>query len=243
MIQSASFRNFKSLRHVDVDFERLTVFVGPNGAGKSSILEGLYYLLKCSPAVVASVFRGSLEPRLLHSRGAGGEMQLACFGTDHAVRLTFTFESNPPDTQINDDDPRTSQHRFEFETKSLRPNDTPWTKLKRNAKRPAEFRKAALLRLDARKLSQPSYVDHPTSRIDQDGEGLASALAFMALNRPEQFQALQQSIRSVVPSVKRIRFDRVPILKTETQFVKVNDEEIGRQVKRQYMGDDVDSGL
>ena len=44
MIQNASFRNFKSLRHVEVDFERLTVFVGPNASGKTSILEGLYYL-------------------------------------------------------------------------------------------------------------------------------------------------------------------------------------------------------
>jgi recombinational DNA repair ATPase RecF len=44
MIQSASFRNFKSLRHVDVDFERLTVFVGPNASGKTSILEGLHLM-------------------------------------------------------------------------------------------------------------------------------------------------------------------------------------------------------
>ena len=42
MIKSASFRNFKSLRPVDIDLERLTVIVGPNASGKTSILEGLH---------------------------------------------------------------------------------------------------------------------------------------------------------------------------------------------------------
>ena len=46
MIEKASFRNFKSLRHVDVDLERLTVIVGPNASGKSSILRGLLSLAR-----------------------------------------------------------------------------------------------------------------------------------------------------------------------------------------------------
>ena len=41
MITHASFRNFKALRSVDIDLQRLTVIVGPNGSGKTSILEGL----------------------------------------------------------------------------------------------------------------------------------------------------------------------------------------------------------
>jgi AAA15 family ATPase/GTPase len=48
MIKSTSFRNFKSLRHVDVDFERLIVIVGPNASGNTSVLEGLHYLSQVS---------------------------------------------------------------------------------------------------------------------------------------------------------------------------------------------------
>jgi predicted ATPase len=61
MIQKASFRNFKSLRHVDVELERLTVFVGPNASGKTSILEGLYHLSRCALIEPKEVFIGSIS--------------------------------------------------------------------------------------------------------------------------------------------------------------------------------------
>ncbi len=44
MIEKASFRNFKSLRHVDVNLERLTVCVRPNSSRTRSVLEGLRVL-------------------------------------------------------------------------------------------------------------------------------------------------------------------------------------------------------
>src|SRR5258708_7199652 len=44
MIRRATFRNFKALRQVEIDFERFTVLVGPNASGKTSVLEGLRLL-------------------------------------------------------------------------------------------------------------------------------------------------------------------------------------------------------
>ncbi len=65
MIKSASFRNFKSLRNVDIDFERLTVIVGPNASGKTSILEGLYYLARlASNGSVERVIEGQRRSEL-----------------------------------------------------------------------------------------------------------------------------------------------------------------------------------
>lgn len=40
-IKSVEITNFRCLRHVDIDFDRVTTFVGPNGAGKSTILRAL----------------------------------------------------------------------------------------------------------------------------------------------------------------------------------------------------------
>ncbi len=47
--------------------------------------------------------------------------------------------------------------------------------------------------------------------MSPNGEGMASTLAFMALNRPDVFQVIQQRLKSVVPSVERIRFESVSV--------------------------------
>ncbi|MCB9703305.1 MAG: AAA family ATPase [Myxococcales bacterium] len=44
MIDRVSFRNFKCLRAVDLNFGRMTVLVGANGSGKSSVLAGIHLL-------------------------------------------------------------------------------------------------------------------------------------------------------------------------------------------------------
>ena len=49
-----------------------------------------------------------------------------------------------------------------------------------------------------------------------NGRGLASALAFMALNQPDEFQIIQQYLRMVVPSIARVRFE--PVTDEETNF-------------------------
>ena len=76
MIKSASFRNFKSLRHVDVDFERLTVFVGSNASGKTSILEGLHRLTLVATSEPEKIFSERWNPLLLYSRGWSAPQKL-----------------------------------------------------------------------------------------------------------------------------------------------------------------------
>src|SRR5437868_1814353 len=91
MIQSASFRNFKSLRHVDVEFERLTVFVGPNASGKTSILEGLHLLSQAASTRPEKLFSGTRDPLFLYTRGVTGEdMKLSCGAGENVLRLRVT---------------------------------------------------------------------------------------------------------------------------------------------------------
>jgi predicted ATPase len=235
MIQNASFRNFKSLRHVDVDFERLTVFVGPNASGKTSILEGLYCLSRiCSmdpqtlrPSMsVETIFQGRGHPRLLYSRGAVGEdMVLSCRSPNAAVRLTI----KPPS-------PPRLIWGFLPECKSL-DGDDDWKRLEDHVDIVSELDSADLLHLDARKLAAPSYSERPKPQVEDDGRGLASVLAYMALSQPEQFHNLQEHLRSVIPSVKRLRFDRERVRKTKTEVVTIDRDRLKRRVRHEYIGE------
>jgi predicted ATP-dependent endonuclease of OLD family len=88
MIKSASFRNFKSLRQVDIDFERLTVLVGPNASGKTSILEGLHYLSQLGSTESQILFEGPRHPVFLVSRGVTSDgMALGCNSEDASIRV------------------------------------------------------------------------------------------------------------------------------------------------------------
>ena len=41
MIHSVAIENFKNLRRIQIDLDRLTVFVGPNASGKTSVLQAV----------------------------------------------------------------------------------------------------------------------------------------------------------------------------------------------------------
>jgi predicted ATPase len=239
MIQSASFRNFKSLRHVDVDLERLTVFVGPNASGKTSILEGLYYLSLLGSTDPKELFTGQRRPLVLYTRGPINEdMVLENRNNDSAFRLTIC---PPHDLSVMGEysdflSAVDWEWVFRLESRDLRQADSNWTEVKRLDSN--RFR-SAFLRLDARKLAEPSYSVHVRPWVENEGEGLASVLAFVALNQPDRFRSLQECLQSVIPSVKRIRFNRVPIYRNEIESIRIDDARLSRSLKKEYIGDEI----
>ncbi len=242
MIESASFRNFKSLRHVDVHFERLTVFVGPNASGKTSILEGLYYLSQVISIEPSKFFSGSRDPLFLYSRGITKEdMELSCENDDLALRLKVTPPLFAPDDMLHPDPSDSLGSGWDFRVEYNRPRDpgAGWVPVSEHLPILTDFRSSNLLRLEARRLAEASYSDLPRASVESDGAGMASVLAFMALNKPDKFASLQERIRSVIPPVKRIRFDRVPVIKFETEVVTIDSDRLTRRIKREFLGDEV----
>jgi predicted ATPase len=253
MIQSASFRNFKSLRHVDIDLERLTVFVGPNATGKTSILEGLHSLSQVALMDPKEIFAGPRRPELLYTRGMTGEsMDLECSGHSVAIRLRVGFLPWPPKSQ-SQSEPSSINIAGGFppqlEWRDLSRPDSEWEKLtkvdglwflqSRVEWIASQFRSAVMLRLDALKLSEPTYNDRPKPRVEFDGTGLASVLAYVALNQPDKFALLQERIKAIIPPIKRIRFDRVPVTRTETEVVTIDSDRLTRRIQRDYIADEV----
>ena len=242
MIKSASFRNFKSLRSVNVEFERLTVFVGPNASGKTSILEGLYYLSQLISIEPGNLFTGPRDLLFLYSRGTTrANMELSCGNDDAALRLKVTPPLFPPEDQLHPDLSVSlgSGWDSQVECNLDRNSEGGWAPFEENLSLLDGFRSSALIRLEASRLAEPSYSELPKAKVEADGAGMASVLAFMALNQPEKFASLQERIKSVIPAIKRIRFDRVPVSKIETEVVTIDSDRLTRRIKREYIGDEV----
>jgi hypothetical protein len=239
MIRKVSFRNFKALRHVDVELERLTVIVGGNASGKTSILEGMYYLSQLSRTTFVQVFSGVQGPLHLFTRGGSGEMELRCADDQMELQLRARLTEPMPDDVLH-----TPWERDWFtpwkDTLSTRPvveGDGAWEDAKPSSQLADRFGRVAFLRFETSRLAAPSYSPTPRAGIESTGQGLAPALAYLALNQPEAFEQLQELLRAVVPAVRRVRFDRVPIPYTEYEPVTIGGDTFARRTNRDVVAD------
>ncbi|HBI47074.1 MAG TPA: hypothetical protein DDY78_30105 [Planctomycetales bacterium] len=200
MMTKVSIRNFKCLRDVQIGLERFTIFVGPNASGKSSILQALDLL--CRTFRFNHPQQGEGEVQQFMSRGATGPVELAGESGGKAYRYRTRSPSSPPTTpppfvqgQWNGDGwgVAASLAASDWKAWSTGPSGSPPLPL------------SVLLRLEASKLVQPIPANADPTIMAADGSGLHSALASMALNDPDSWQALQANLRQIIPTIRRLR--------------------------------------
>lgn len=205
MITRASFRNFKSLREVDVTFDsRLTVLVGPNGSGKSSVLEGIHAMGQVARAAVA----GSIpNPRHLIrylSRGASPERFLIRVeeGSDggHPHRATVTGTASGPG----------EEPQLRFTVTGPRPAASPVCPPTPHGELFPALRTSVLVRHDPRRLAEPSRADGFPPALEADGSNLPSVLSHLESYHVEALRQVDAAIRQLVPAVVGVRtvYDR-----------------------------------
>jgi hypothetical protein len=198
MIKKVSFRNFKALRSVDLSLERLTVIVGPNASGKTSILQGLYYLSRLATIGPENFRNESPHPFDLYSRGGSGGLEVAVEMSEGRGCFKLTHVRPLPSFPI-----RTVRDLEAFSASAFEVCGQPVLE--------HALRGAALARLDPAKLASPSYSPDVSREVGPDGVGLPSVLASLALTFPEEWQELQDRAHQVIPAIRRIRLDRIPM--------------------------------
>ncbi len=221
MIQRASFRNFKSLENVDLDFERLTVIVGPNGSGKTSVLQALTFLYQFH-------VHGHPQGKFLLDRTAAVMADVVTRNTGAScIDISAEFEEDGTIARA-----------------TYSPSDsTGQVRVISRAGEALTMRvlgEACPVNFLSEDLAKPSYLGQIVPAMEGRGYGLPSVLAHMYLKRPDQFQELQSELRKVIPSVKRIRFDRVVVRKFEdVRNGEYSDEEFANYTRssREYIGD------
>jgi predicted ATPase len=201
MISRASIRNFKCLRDVQFDLEQFTVFVGPNASGKSSILQALDRLCRMFDGADTQKVFDDREQIL--SQGATDGPGLAAEAGGKAFR--YRSPASPPTH------PRAPQSAWDGNGKGVATSlvTSEWKRWGPEHG-PILLPLSVLLRLEASKLVEPKPSSPDPSIMSPDGAGLHSALANMALNDPDSWQALQQNLRRIIPTIRRLRHTRSP---------------------------------
>ena len=222
MIESVEIRNFKSIRDQRIELEPLTVFVGANGSGKTSVLEALSLAaLVVTRGDPEQIFSGERHCDWLYTR-------------DATEPLSIGLDSDPQGPILEAHPPALHSHLA---------RDMGAQKWKYNIRNGwhvdgyVEMNFCELIRLDSRKLARPAYTHNDPPRIMQDGNGLASVLAYMALNDPDTFHELNDHVGMLIPHFKRIRFRKAPVNRPETEVLLIGEESVERRTSRTYMGD------
>jgi hypothetical protein len=208
MIQQVFFANFRALRGVEVALGPLTVIVGPNASGKTTMLKGLQYLLEAVRETNPyDYFEHNRNPLLLASRSSIGRTRVGIETQNGTVSFEFSVPKGITLDTLYQQAGTTPDWKLTI--MSRRHGHDEWTNIQEDAEFLAELPDVRLLKLEPALLASASSPTYSTE-IDERGGGLASALWLLHGKEYDTFKELERQLCAVIPSVKRIRFDRVP---------------------------------
>ncbi len=236
MIQSAWFEEFRALRRVSVDLERLTVFVGPNGSGKTSILEGIHYLLWLTAPILGRALSDPLRGGSARNSRTSKAMKIGlAFDADpvSSLELTIDVPDGEPVHAVVRAESDGESSEFEVSVPGIHATSSGILAARARAGRTTS------LSLSPNALAAPHYSEEKQPRIESSGHGLASVIADLAGNDPERKERICDAVRRVVPSVRRIRTERAKVTRRETEYITVGDEQVARHRDQTYWGQSV----
>jgi energy-coupling factor transporter ATP-binding protein EcfA2 len=248
MLKSVRLKNFKLFKEAEIPLERLTVFVGPNGSGKTTVLEAIHcatHITHAQGKWPHELFAGRLLPSQLRRRAADGTTEFGFIATHHgkidALEFKLTQEVFRDGVQYWNFIGKLNQQKFsdsEFEEtfEQTRTIGSPALVVEFGSVLrlilPIPDR-GQLLGLDARQIAEPCEVGK-ISAITETGQGVASVLAEMAINQPEQFQKFHAAVGAIIPNFERVRMGRTKVLRTENLVYRDGEKIVSQLVPREF---------
>lgn len=206
MIRNVFFHHFKAYRSLDLDLEPFTVLVGPNASGKTTLLEGLRLATEIARQGLGRN-RVYLNQDDLLSEGTEPPLEMRLSGIWNGTRETIRITGEP-----KQDASKEEKWRFAVtgpaEPRSIRD----------------AFSATAILHFESRRLAESSYSEEEVPRVDSDGAGLASVLAHLKLTDNERFDAIEQALKQVIPTVRRVRVERAAVQQTTVRKLAIDEQ-------------------
>lgn len=224
-------QNFKAFRDsTPIDITPFTLIVGPNGSGKTSILEAFEFIMSLNSFRKNKIPKTS--PRLnkkLHNQ------DLFIFMND-IKKDELMCRMNP--SQI-----KKIEELIELEWLQHSKTNTP-THNENIASNLLKIKSLETItyispNFSQKRLKIPCYDDNETPSLQEDGYGLASVIANMMTSDPDAFLQLQEAVRNVLPSIKRIRTRRAKVEESHIEILRVDGAALERPVKRELIGSEL----
>ncbi len=195
MYKTLHVENFKALKHLDLELDRLTVLIGPNGCGKTSVLQAMEIFGEIATTTPNDVLLDRRSIDVLHSRDASEPIALEGRGTGWSVRWTAGAMPHGSAT-IKWAEGDSAPEAIE--------STRPLTE-KLPASLSSQIPRAKLLHLEHRKLSDVAAAASREPELLADGSNLATVLAFLRSYDEPAAKRIIEAVRAVVPAVRDVR--------------------------------------
>ncbi|MFD2937939.1 AAA family ATPase [Spirosoma flavum] len=193
MLKRVSIQNFKSLKDVTLDLQKVNLLIGPNNSGKTNFLKALEYL-----KVNYRAFPQRQDVALTFNR-MGNSTQI--FLTDDNedpvhIDVTYNFYSEESSYKVYNS-------RVEFSGNGVVPNIQGQRELEQL------FLGAQIYKPDPNKLIQPGPVGILAETVNVDASNLIGFLDRMLGNkyRKSVFDRIQADLRTCVPEFDEVSLD------------------------------------
>jgi AAA15 family ATPase/GTPase len=229
-------QNFKAFRDsTPIDITPFTLIVGPNGSGKTSILEALELTFLHDTKEKTELL--DLVNKKTNKKSKNLNIKIYRKDKYINIELSLNDYQNIQHTiekikslQIPNEERKKLVFHFEnFFNKSFQTNPSY------KQKQTNSFKTSLYQRM----LCHPCYDDNEIPSLREDGYGLASVISNMMTSDPDAFLQLQEAVRNVLPSIKRIRTRRAKVEESHIEILRVDGSALERPVKRELIGSEL----
>lgn len=205
MITNLRLENFKGHRQLRLNFDDagerrparpITMLVGPNGGGKTTVLQAIHFAMLSVRDTPTADMVGELNPDVLLSKERGGMFE---------VELNLTIDNQPCSVLVQPEEAFFDVSGGKITRRLNQPNAPVPNLLKRVNTR--------LFRLDARAIAAASYSEQEIPALSPRGEFTVNVLAYLKLADDEVFGAIEEDLRRLVPTIRRLRIQPKRVLK------------------------------
>lgn len=203
MLKSIRLQNFKAHSDTFVSFkDRLTVLVGPNGSGKTSVMEAIWLMSQLGAKNIEEVLSGRWQPQAFRRWSSTDEIvvQGLYSNNDNPTPLEFHLDRNNRAISYS-----VAGGSIAIGLRSQPPFDSRWAKI---------CGRASLFKLNASEIAKPVDSAERGQSVDQTGANTAAVLTTLKLGDDEKFSRIEESMRRIIPSLKRVRIRSLPYSKS-----------------------------
>lgn len=238
MITKIELTNFKSHAHTVIEPGRVTALVGPNGAGKSSLLQAAYFLSQLRIEIPEKLYKNyAMFSSFFSYQATKAGIAISGQEGEHDWNLKIRWELEHKNSFPNVKTPlewRVGEEAAaipDLSPTSLLSNQVPNLLL--------TLLKAGYFKGIGKNLAEPSYSDSTEPELEEDGKGLASALAYIGLSDREAFDMAEKALIAIVPVVKRVKIKPAKINRKESRIMRLDNNTFPLSEERSVTGHEV----